>query len=1295
LIADRFEVGQRTSTGGMAAVYKARDRITGKTVAVKVLYGHAADEHSERFLREGRVLAELNHPGIVRYVAHGHTEAGAPYLAMEWLEGEDLARRLARTGLTMDESVKLVGRVAEILAFAHARGIVHRDIKPGNIFLRDKKLDDVIVLDFGIARLGMSATAITGTGVMLGTLGYMAPEQARGAKQIDARADVFALGAVLYKCLTGQPAFSGEDAVAVLAKALFEEAPRVSALRKDVPRALDDLVARLLAKNPEERPADGGVVAAELQALGPIEGSEVRQDKQASADSLTRGEQRLVSVVVAAAYAARGEEPTLEDGTWAGLAELASKFRVAVAPFGARLEVLPNGTVVAALSGRHNANEQAVRIARCALTMRQIAPKVPMVVATGRGMAEQRVPSGDAVNRAARMLDAHALEDAGLTEKGRPQPVRIDEVTAGLLDARFFLRTDAGGTELLGERGYGEARRTLLGKPTPCVGRERELATLEGLFAECVADDVARTVIVTAPAGVGKSRVRYEFLRGLRAREARHEAWLARGDPMRAGSPFGMLGQLIRRAAGVVDGEPLRVQQEKVRARVAKNLAGEDLARVSQFLGELIGVSFPDDESLQLQAARNDAILMGDQMRRAFEDFLAGECAVAPVILVLEDLHWGDLPSVGFIDSALRAHADKPLMVLAFARPEVNDLFPGLWAARDPYVLRLPELTKKASERLVRQALGEATDDETVARIVTTAGGNAFYLEELIRSVSEGRSDLPETVLTMAAARLEGLEADARRVLRAASIYGQMFWKGGVLALLPHDQHAAVSSWLDELCLREVLTKRDDSRLRGEEEYSFRHALVREAAYAMLTESDRQLGHRLAAAWLEGIGDRDAVVLAGHYERGGEPVKAVAWYKRAATQALEGNDFAAAVARAEQGIQCGALGEARGVLRRLQAEAHRWRGENQQAAACAMEALDLLPAGGRAWCGAAGEAIEALGRLGLDDQVKSVIDRLESSTYQDPVPPAAYVIATSRAAVQLMLAGKQKGTTDLLKRVERFADAVARKDPRAAGHIYRGRAIRALLAGNASDALSHFRAAIANLEAAGDLRGACRHMVSAGSAYLELGAYDEAEQILREALQVSERLGLVGVTAGAWHNLGMALARKGKLSDARLLEQRAVEAFAAQGDKRMEGGSRLYLASILWREGDLAAAEQEATRAIAIATSTASVRALANAMLAHVLFTRGETAAALIPSRVSMRVLKESGVEEGESFVRLVNAEILYAEKDMTAAKKAISEARARVLARAEKISEPKWKKSFLERVPENARTLQLAKEWA
>src|SRR5690606_23362718 len=287
--------------------------------------------------------------------------------------------------------------------------------------------------------------------------------------------------------------------------------------------------------------------------------------------------------------------------------------------------------------------------------------------------------------------------------------------------------------------------------------------TLEGVFAECVADDVARAVLVTAPAGAGKSRLRYELLRTLRHRGDRHQVWSSRGDPMRAGSPFGLLAQIVRSAAGAQDGDPPRVQRETIRARVSRCVPPEDRARVTQFLGELLGVSLPEDDDVQLRAARHDPVLMGDQMRRAFEDWLRAECAESPVVLVLEDLHWGDLPSVTFVDSALRTLHDSPLMVFALARPEVHEVFPELFARRGVQELHLKELSRKASEKLVRQVLGESARDDVVARIVQTAGGNAFYLEELIRSAAATRAtagapsleaSLPETVLTMVQARL-------------------------------------------------------------------------------------------------------------------------------------------------------------------------------------------------------------------------------------------------------------------------------------------------------------------------------------------------------------------------------------------------------------------------------------------------------------------------------------------------------------------------------------------------------------
>ena len=1326
VVAERFEIERHVTSGGMGAVYRARDLHTGLAVALKVMLPPestrelpALIDERERFEREARALSELRHPGIVRYVDHGLTSGGEPYLAMEWLEGEDLGRRLSRAPLRALESVQLACTLASTLAPAHARGVIHRDLKPSNLFLPGGDLARVRVLDFGVARMEGDTRAATRSGTLLGTPGYMAPEQARGDRDVDTRVDVFALGCVLFECLVGRPAFKGEHVMAVLAKILLEESPRLRDHRPDLPEALDVLLASMMAKDREARPRDGAAVARaleELLAAGVVLAEAQPPMERATRSSLTTGEQHVVSVVVAAeAYGMEtGVAATL---TPDGATAKAERLREAVAPFGARLEVLADGSWVACLGDRAGprgtASDRASQAARCALTMRQHMPTAPMVLATGRAVFAGRLPVGDVIDRAARVLRPWLVRSAPTSvPRAGPLPILLDDVTAGLLDVRFDIGSDTsseeGGLELRSEREVVDKTRTLLGKATPCIGRERELAALEATYDECITEPVARVVLVTAPAGVGKSRLRHELLQKLAAHDEPPQVWLGRGDPLRAGSPFAMLAPALRRSAGILDGEPLELRRRKLRARVGRHVALEDWERVTIFLGEMIGVSFEGEgeaeSDAQLRAARHDAMLMGDQKLRAFVDFLAGECAEGPLVLVLEDLHWGDGPSVKFLDAALRTLADAPLMVLALARPEASVRFPDLWAGRGVQPLALVELTPKRSARLVRAVLGEDVDEAQVARIVERAQGNAFYLEELIRAVAEGRGDdLPETVLAMVQGRLERLDPDARRVLRAASVFGEVFWRRGVLALLGDDDEAtkaesphsgraqgALDRWFDELVRNEVIRRRGPGKFPGEEELSFRHALVREAAYAMLTPEDRALGHRLAGEWLDSAGESEAVVLAEHFAVGGDRARARASYRRAAEQALRANDLDAAIARAEKAIAFGADGEELGALRCMQAEAERWRGKLGEARKHASAALDHLPKASDAWYAAAAELALSAGRLGEHDELVALMRQLEPFGLHEGCSPSC-LVAWARVSGQLLLAGKRAEAAGGFARIDHVAHAFA-SEPALSARVSLTRAMRALVEGDAGAYRDHTSDAADAFERAGDRRSACMQRVSVGYASLGLGDHDDAEIKLRDALASAQRMGLANVVAYSKNNLGLTLARKGMIDDARRIETEAIASFVAQGDGRLEHSSRVYLAQILRLAGDLTSAEREARAAIEFFRVATPLRAFALAVLAEVLLEAGKFEDARDAATEARGLLQELGhLEEGEALVRLVHAEALQASGDEAAGRAAIEEAKRELLGRAEKIRDESRRRSFLERVPENARTLRLA----
>ena len=265
-LAGRYVLEAPIGRGGMGEVWRATDTVLGRAVAIKTIDLRSLRDESgaARFEREARATAGLSNPNVVTVHDSG-VEGDTAYIVMELLPGPSLAERLAEGPLPVEEVVEVGRQVASALDAAHARGLVHRDIKPGNVaYAEDGRIR---VLDFGITQLAEStdAQALTATHTVMGTAEYLAPEQALGGR-VDGRADLYALGCVMFALLAGQPPFKGATPVATMMMHANDPVPDVRTLRPETPDWLADLVHALLAKNADDRPAGAAVVAAALTA---------------------------------------------------------------------------------------------------------------------------------------------------------------------------------------------------------------------------------------------------------------------------------------------------------------------------------------------------------------------------------------------------------------------------------------------------------------------------------------------------------------------------------------------------------------------------------------------------------------------------------------------------------------------------------------------------------------------------------------------------------------------------------------------------------------------------------------------------------------------------------------------------------------------------------------------------------------------------------------------------------------------------------------------------------------------
>lgn len=547
--------------------------------------------------------------------------------------------------------------------------------------------------------------------------------------------------------------------------------------------------------------------------------------------------------------------------------------------------------------------------------------------------------------------------------------------------------------------------RTVLGRASPCVGRDRELDRLEAIWRSCVDERVARAALVVSPPGVGKTRLASELLPRISA-DAR--VLVAHGGN---GSPLGATRSLLRDAIRHELSSCERAAREGERARLdayAERIALDPGS--TQLLAHLLGVVI-DAPVPRVVAARNDPRVLREAMRSAVRAWIAAECAVRPLVVVLDDAHACDGATLGYLGEALAWCHARPLFVCALARPISRPSVPPEWPIERVHEIVLPPLGPDASRALARAVLGDDAPACELGRVVDRAGGNAIHLEELLRHVATGvDAPLSADVTAVVDARLRALPVAARRVLEAAAVFGERFSREGLRHIVGGEGGGDVDALVEALLDAEVVLETNARGPFGERELRIRHELLRDAAYASASAEERERAHRKAAEWLERVEDRDPLVIAEHHERGGDPQRALPFRVRAAEDAIAGGDLVVAREQSRRGLRVASDPESRARLLAVKASVAEAEGRWNDLRTIVREAMPLVEPGSARWFLGA----STLGYAGMVLQDPSTIVELIQAILplEGPLPASG---PTGFAFQNIIVTGFHAGQRELMK----------------------------------------------------------------------------------------------------------------------------------------------------------------------------------------------------------------------------------------------------------------------------------------
>jgi urea ABC transporter urea binding protein len=935
----RYQVRQTIGSGGFGTVYLGHDEQLDRPVAIKSLRSDPSDPQvaSEPFLQEARRLARLSHPGIVAVHDVG-THEGQVYIVSDFLDGPNLSEWLKTNRPGWRESAGIVAAVADALAHAHARSIVHRDVKPANIlFTADHR---PVLVDFGMG-LDESHAGGQEKGVIGGTPWYMSPEQVAGeAHRIDGRTDVYSLGVVLYEMLCGRLPFRSNSTLELFRQVREDEPQPPRQLVRDVPPDLERACLKALAKRTKDRYTTAADFADDLRQVLQAAADSARMASPPSSALLPtpgpaaptplprqprEAERRQVTVLVCGSELFESEEllRCLDAEDQARLLwELRQVCEPAVSNFdGAVVQCDHKGLLVC--FGYPVAHEDAApRAVRAGLAilddlkglgdqLRQehrleLSPWVG--IHTGPAIVEAREGTIGLVGEA-RTVAGHLEEVA---ERGQ---VVCTELTHRLLRGKFDcarvarrkLRGLADAVDLFRVQGtapagapFETARENVL---TPLTGRDQEVALLRDRWKRAQ-EGMGQVVLLIGEPGLGKSRLVHALEQhvqeqgGYRREDAPVIEW--RCSPHHQNTPLYPAIELFERALGFGRDEAPSVRFE----RMVRRLKQDDLDRpgaVSLFASLL---SLPTDDRYPALALA--PVRQREETFRALLEWLHVRAARRPTLFVVEDLHWVDASTAELLGRAVgESRGDRLLIVLTF-RPEYHPP----WAAFPHQTsLALTSLTRAQMAEMVRERTGKANLAETVIdQLFERTGGVPLFVEELTKMMQESgaieqagqdsahaRSLLtrvvPATLQDLVMARLDRMAGDREpAVANAAAVLGREL-SGELLAAVAAVDEATLQAELAKLVAADILYVRGQSepgRPYGRR-YVFKHALLQDAIYNSLVKSKRQHYHRRIAEVFEAqfpqALETQPELLAHHCTEAGLTEKAVGYWLRAGLRA--------------------------------------------------------------------------------------------------------------------------------------------------------------------------------------------------------------------------------------------------------------------------------------------------------------------------------------------------------------------------------------------------------------------------